>query len=132
MNALRKLGVTAVVGAALVVPVVTAVSASAAPTGRPGVSATGSCTGGGTWELKAKTDDGQLEVEFEVDTNVAGQRFTVKVFDGPTTVFNGKAATAGRSGSFSVERLTADRAGVDTITARASRPGNVCAGTIRI
>ena len=132
MNALRKLGVTAVVGAAIVVPVVTAVPASAQG-GRPGVTASGSCTHGGTWELKAKTEDGgQLEVEFEVDTNVAGQRFTVKVFDGPATVFNGKAATAGRSGSFSVERLTPNRAGVDTITARASRPGNVCAGTVTI
>jgi hypothetical protein len=141
MTTMRAMGVTAAVAAALVIPAVAATPAFArgagghdvaGPGGRPGVEATGSCTGGGTWELKAKTDDGGLEVEFEVDTNVAGQVFNVRVTDGPTVVFAGKQTTAGRSGSFSVERLTADRVGRDTVKAVAKRPGVTCTGTVRI
>ena len=45
------------------------------------VEARGTCTGGGTWKLKAKHDDGRIEYEFEVDTNKVGQRWTVKASD---------------------------------------------------
>lgn len=131
MRTMRAMGVTAAVAAALVIPAVAATPA-AAKGGRPGVSASGSCTAGGTWDLSAKPDDGRLEVEFEVDTDVAGQAWNVRVVDGPTVVFAGTRTTAGRSGSFSVEKLTPDRAGTDTITAVARRAGHTCSGTVRI
>lgn len=136
MITMRTLGVTTAIAAALVVPAVAATPAfaqnSTSQGGRPVVEATGACTNGGTWDLKAKTDDGQLEVEFEVDTNVAGQVFNVKITDNTNVVFQGKRTTAGRSGSFSVERLTPDLAGRDTFKAVAKRAGNTCTGTIRI
>ncbi|MHA3702084.1 hypothetical protein ACXR2U_07845 [Jatrophihabitans sp. YIM 134969] len=131
MNTIRTLGATAAVAAALVIPAVAAAPAHASG-GRDGVEASGSCSVRGTWDLKAKTDDGRLEVEFEVDTNVPGQTFTVRVTDGPTVVFAGSKTTGARSGSFSVERRTADRAGVDTIRAVATRGGNTCTGVIKI
>lgn len=37
------------------------------------VERTGQCSGSARWDLKVKTDDGGLEVEGEVDSNVNGQ-----------------------------------------------------------
>src|SRR6187401_1983184 len=52
------------------------------------VQAAGTCSGGTTtWTLKAKPDDGQLEVEFEVDSNVADQVWNVKMTDNGTKIF---------------------------------------------
>jgi hypothetical protein len=134
MRTMRTIGITAAVATALLAPALAAGPASAAPqSGRPGVQASGSCSVAGTWKLTAKADDGQLEVEFEVDTNVAGQAFNVRVTDGKTVVFAGRQTTTAPSGSFSLERRTADHAGRDTITAIARRAGtNVCTGTVRI
>ena len=131
MNKIRTIGVATAVAAGLLAPALAAAPALAQG-GRPGVQATGNCTNGGTWKLKAKPDNGKLDVQFEVDTNVAGQVFTVKITDGATVVFKGTKTTAGPSGSFSVARLTANQAGQDTITAVARRVGNTCTGTVRI
>ena len=62
---------------------------------------TGTCTDGSTVKLKAKPDDGRLEVEFEVDQNVSGDVWKVKFKNGGDVVFKGRATTKGRSGSFS-------------------------------
>ena len=40
------------------------------------VQRSGSCATG-VWKLKAKPDDGRLEVEFEIDTNRTGQTWHV-------------------------------------------------------
>ena len=91
---------------------------------------TGSCSDGAAWKLKVKTDDGRLEVEGEVDSNQSGQTWKWKIKDNGTVAARGSAVTGGRSGSFSVERKIADRAGTDTVTFRASYAGEVCSGTI--
>lgn len=98
------------------------------------VEVSGPCTGGGgRWELKAKFDDGRIEWEFEVDTNVTGQSFAVRVTDNGAQVFRGQRVTRGPSGSFSLERTTANRAGTDVIRAVARRGENqVCRGTVRL
>lgn len=80
------------------------------------VEARGVCSGG-VWKLKAKHDDGRIEYEFEVDTNKAGQTWAVKVSDNGSTVWSGSRTTAGPSGSFSLERTTANRSGSDKIVA---------------
>jgi hypothetical protein len=94
------------------------------------VNRSGSCASG-VWKLKVKQDDGGLEVEFEVDTNRRGQTWQVRVSDNGTRVFSGQRTTQGRSGSFSVERKTANRAGTDVIRARAKRGDTTCVGVIR-
>ena len=94
------------------------------------VQRSGSCATG-VWKLKAKPDDGRLEVEFEIDTNRRGQAWQVRVSDNGTRVFSGERTTAGRSGSFSVEFKTANRAGTDVIRARATRGDTTCVGVVR-
>jgi hypothetical protein len=54
--------------------------------------------------------------------------------DNGTQVFAGTRTTVAPSGSFSVSRHIANRAGTDTIVARASnaKTGETCTGTVRI
>ncbi len=91
---------------------------------------TGSCTDGSRWKLKVKDDDGRLEAEGEVDSNVSGQTWSWKIKDNGSVAASGSSTTGGRSGSFSVERKISNRAGTDKVTFRASHSGEVCTGTI--
>jgi len=91
---------------------------------------TGSCSDGARWKLKVKKNDGRLEVEGEVDSNKSGQTWSWKIKDDGSVAARGKATTAGRSGSFSVERKIADKAGTDDVVFRATRNGQVCKGAI--
>src|SRR3954471_18792384 len=56
-------------------------TASASGKGDGEVVKRGSCSAGAAWKLKAKPDDGGLQVEFEVDSNRAGQTWTVRIND---------------------------------------------------
>ena len=98
--------------------------------GGPRVVKTGSCTDGADWKLKVKNDGSRLEVEGEVDSNVAGQTWSWRIKDNGSVAASGSAKTGGRSGSFSVERKIANRAGTDKVTFRATHGGEVCSGTI--
>ena len=98
--------------------------------GGPRVVKTGSCTDGAHWKLKVKNDDNRLEVEGEVDSNVAGQTWSWRIKDNGSVAASGSAKTGGRSGSFSVERKIANRAGTDKVNFRATHGGEVCSGTI--
>jgi hypothetical protein len=93
---------------------------------------TGSCSGTSTWKMKAKPDDGRLEVEFEVDSNISGQVWNVKIKDNGKKIFKGQETTGGASGSFSVELKTDDMAGKDKFRGRAvnKATGEVCAGRV--
>jgi hypothetical protein len=95
-----------------------------------GVSRSGSCSDGSRWELKVKSDDNRLEVEGEVDSNRSGQAWAWRIKDNGAAAAKGRATTGGRSGSFSVERKVADKAGTDQITFRATYAGEVCTGTV--
>lgn len=129
MNTVKRAAVAATL-ATLVVPMAMAVPAQAK--GSDGVVASGACTSGGTWKLKAKHDDSRIEWEFEVDTNRNGQVWAVKVTDNGSRAFSGKATTIAPSGSFSVERKTADRAGADVIRATATRGTASCSGSVTV
>lgn len=92
----------------------------------------GACSRAGTWKLKAKHDDGRIEVQFEVDTNRPGQTFTVKITDNGSTVFSGARRTARPSGSFEVEKSIANRSGRDKLVAHAVRGSNACTGSVSL
>ncbi|MBV9950683.1 MAG: hypothetical protein JO291_01935 [Acidimicrobiia bacterium] len=98
------------------------------------VERSGNCTATTDWKLKAKPDDGRIEVEFEVDSNHAGQTWAVRIADNGVQVFSGNRMTQPPSGSFSVERRIANRAGVDHIraTAHNARSGETCTGTVQL
>ena len=96
------------------------------------VRAAGDCSGRADWTLKAKHDDGRLEVEFEIDSNSAGQTWSWKLTDNGTKVASGSRQTAGRSGSFSIERRIADRTGIDTVRLVATRGNQTCSGSVRV
>jgi hypothetical protein len=100
---------------------------------RDDVRVTRTCTDGSTVKLKAKPDDGRLEVEFEVDQNRNGVRWKVRARRDGKLVIRTSAVTKAPSGSFSVERKIADPAGSDRITARATSPsGEVCRAALTI
>jgi hypothetical protein len=91
------------------------------------VTRTGKCTKNSTWKLKLKREDGgKIETELEVDQNKAGVRWSVTLRRGSTVLTKTAATTRGRSGSFSLERLVANGAGTDTISATATRKGETC------
>jgi hypothetical protein len=96
------------------------------------VLAHGQCSGHATWKLKAKPDDSRVEVEFEVDSNRAGQSWTVRLRDNGDRFFAGTRTTKGPSGSFSVTKFTANRAGDDVIRARAVHNEQVCHGSVTL
>ena len=95
------------------------------------VTASGSC-GGPTWKLQAQPDDGRVQIEFELDSNVVGQTWAVKIADNGTSVFSGSRRTTAPSGSFSVEVRTANRTGNDVITAGATRGAKTCSGAVTL
>ena len=107
---------------------------SVAPAKRPEVLRTGTCSNGADWKLKAKPEDGgRLEVEFEVDQNVNGRRWTVTITRDGARVFRGVRTTRPPSGSFSVNRRIANPAGQDRIVAVArTARGAVCRGALSI
>lgn len=131
---MRHIGRTATVAlaAGLLAPALVVAPAQAKGGQDDRVQASGTCAGGGTWKLTAKPDDGRLEIELEVDTNRIGQRWAVAISDDGRRVFRGYRTTLAPSGSFSVERSVADRAGQNVIRAVAVRGDRRCAARITI
>ena len=124
---MRNLTVT-LAAAALVatgIPVLTAPAASASDDDDETIRE-GSCSNGATWKIKAKPDDGRLEVEAEIDSNRVGQTWTWVLRHNGSVSSRGASRTTGASGSFDVERRTVDAAGVDTFRFRATHAGAVC------
>jgi hypothetical protein len=92
----------------------------------------GSCTGSTDWKVKAKTDDGRLEFEGEIDSNRTGQTWSWKIKHNGTVSARGTSTTTGPSGSFDVERRLTNLAGTDRFVFRAKNPssGEVCTGVL--
>ena len=112
-------------------PLAVAVAAPAKG-GGDAVRASGACSGSAVWKLKAKHDNGAIEVEYEVDSNVTGQVWKVRLKDNGERFFAGQRTTAGASGSFTVHQTTANRAGDDVIRARAVHGDQVCRGKLTV
>ena len=105
---LRRRGVLAVAGTAVIAAASLGATATAyAKKGdddaRKDVRKSVAC-GTGHLKLKAKGESAnRVEIEAEVDTNKAGQEWTVTLTNDGKVVWTGKRTTAGASGSFSVE-----------------------------
>jgi hypothetical protein len=97
------------------------------------VRVAGSCTGNSTAKLKVKRDRGRLKTEFEVDQNVNGVVWAVKLSRNGTVAVDTTRTTHAPSGSFSIERRLANGAGPDAISATATSPtGEVCTASATI
>jgi hypothetical protein len=117
--------------AALALTVAGAVPASA----KDGdVIRTGACSGASDWKLKLSPENGKTEVQYEVDSNVVGQTWRVRIFQNGERIFRGSRVTQAPSGSFTVRVLAANPAGTDSFKGRAvnAATGEVCVGRASI
>ncbi len=93
----------------------------------------GTCTGASSAKLKLSEEDGRIEVEFEVDQNRNGVRWTVVLrrvgASGTQLLSSATRVTRPPSGSFELRRVVANRPGNDTIRARGARRGETCRAT---
>ena len=107
------------------------VGAPAARAGNNDVIERGSCSGNSEWKLKISPENGRLEVEFEVDQNVTGDDWRVRIRHQDELVFRGTRTTKGTSGSFTVRIVEDNLAGTDRFSARARNVSTdeVCRGT---
>jgi len=124
---MRKTLVTTTVVVALTTMIAPAASAKDGD-----IERTGLCSGSADWKLKVGREDGGLDVEWEVDSNRSGQVWRVRVFDNGDRVIATRRTTRPPSGSFSVERVIANRPGSDRIVARARHlaTGQVCRASL--
>ena len=101
--------------------------------GGGGVERQGSCSGSTDWDLKAKADDGRIEVEAEIDSSVNGQVWTWRILHNGGISARGRATTQPPSGSFEVRRLLINAAGTDTIGIRSTNTttDETCVGNLQ-
>ena len=111
---MRKIATLVVVGA-----LAFASLGGVALAGQNDVIERGGCSGSSDWKLKVSPDNGRLEVEFEVDQNVSGDTWRVRIRHGDTVAFRGSETTGGASGSFEIRIVEDDLAGTDTFRAKA-------------
>jgi hypothetical protein len=107
---------------------------AASASGGDDVRSKGDCSGNSTSKIKAKTDDGRIEVEFEVDQNKNGEKWQVRLKDNGDVAFRGTATTKAPSGSFSLERRIDNLAGQDSIVGigRNDDTGERCTAKVTI
>jgi hypothetical protein len=87
----------------------------------------GRCTSAATSKLKLSEENGRIEVEFEVDQNVNGVRWTVLLSRNGTRFARLSRTTRPPSGSFEARALARNGVGADVIRARATTAsGAVC------
>lgn len=94
----------------------------------------GSCGASSRWELDLEREGGRIKVDYEVDSNVAGERWRVRLVHDGDVFFRGVRETHGSDGSLEVERRTNDASGADRFVGKAVNrgTGEVCRGTAAI
>jgi DUF4097 and DUF4098 domain-containing protein YvlB len=118
---------------ALVLPTALA-AVPAAPAKDGDVRRAGRCTAASTSKIKLSEENGRIEVEFEVDQNVSGDTWRVRIRHGDTVVFRGTETTGGASGSFTTRIVEDDQSGTDVFRAKARNlsTDELCRGTASI
>ena len=129
---MKKTLIAAIAATALASPVIAVAGAGSAHAGGGDVRKTKACSEGSRVKLKAKPDNGRLEVEAEVDSNVNGQTWSWRVTHDGNGVGHGTAQTKAPSGSFSIHRRTGNSAGSDTFRFRSTHAGEVCVVSLSI
>jgi hypothetical protein len=126
INTTTRIGALALIGAATVLPALPAFANDA------DVIRTGSCSGASDWKVKASPENGRIEVEGEIDSNVVGQTWNWALRHNGTLSARGTKTTQAPSGSFEVRRVQNNLAGPDTFVFRAVNPasGEVCRGSV--
>ena len=116
------------IGAVSLVLAVAALAVAPASMAKRGdVRVPGTCTGASTSKLKLSDEDGRIEVEFEVDQNRNGVRWTVAIFQNGKRIARMTRLTRPPSGSFEARIVAPNRPGRDAFRARAvTRSGEVC------
>ncbi|HEX6009114.1 MAG TPA: hypothetical protein VFZ50_03295 [Actinomycetota bacterium] len=119
-----------VVGVSLVALFVIAIPAVASAGDRD-VIREGPCSDRSDWKIKLSPEDGRIEVEFEVDQNVVGDEWRVRIRHDGELAFRGTRTTRGASGSFELRIVEPNNAGADNFRARARNlsTDEVCAGS---
>jgi hypothetical protein len=112
---------------------VTILPAAASHGGGGGVEQRGNCSGSTDWDLKAKAEDGRIEVEAEIDSNVNGQVWTWRILHNGGVSAKGRSTTHAPSGSFEIRRLLVNSPGTDAIGLRSTNTvtGETCAGNLQ-
>ncbi len=113
----RLLLVAVAVCAALSLPAV----AAADDDDRREVKKAGTCTGPSEASLRLRAEDGEIRVEFEIDSRRAGT-WNVILLHERRIAFRGPIRTRSTSESARLRRVLEDWFGRDTITVRASGP----------
>jgi hypothetical protein len=117
---------------ALVVGLFVAQPVAARPAADDEVRVAGVCGGTTVATLRAKPDDGRLEVRFKVERAQAGD-WTIVLVHERRVAWRGSALARSGSRSFEVRRWLADLAGADTVVARAWGPrGVTCRATATV
>jgi hypothetical protein len=114
----------------VVAALASAIALMAAPTGlaKDGdVRVRGTCTKSSSAKLKLSEEDGRIEVEFEVDQNRNGVRWSVRLSQNGSQIARMARVTKAPSGSFEARKLAPNTSGTDRFTARAKSPsGEIC------
>ena len=90
----------------------------------------GACNGPSDRKLQLSEDNGRVEVQYEVDQNVVGDVWRVRIRHDGDLVFAARRMTKAPSGSFEVRLLQRNRVGDDVFLGRALnlRTGEICRG----
>lgn len=108
---------------------------TAAAAKRGSVTVRGNCASASAIKLKAnRPADGRIELELEVDQNVNGRVWRVKLNHNGSAFLTKLAKTRAPSGSFTVRTSVADAAGADSIGAVATNKssGETCRASLSI
>jgi hypothetical protein len=127
----RLLMTTAAITVGLAAPLLATATPAFASGGGGGVTSSGACINGGHFKLQAKHDDGKIEMEYQVDSNRAGQVWAVRITDNGTVVVS-RNATTGPGDSFTIRKLIANMPGPDKIHAHATFQNHTCGGTVTL
>jgi len=121
---MKRFGIALLAGLMLMIPAGTAFA------GDQDVIRQGSCSGRSDWKLKLSPEDGRIEVEFEVDQDLVGDRWRVEIRHDGDVAFRDIRRTRGASGSFEARTVEPNHAGSDAFRARARNlsTDEVCVG----
>lgn len=124
--------------AALVLAVAAAAALPAAPAaarddGRREARGPGRCSAGARAELRLRSRDGAIAVEFRLTARRSGEAWRVVLVHERRVAWRGTVRTAGSSRAFRIRRALEDLGGPDQVTVRASGPaGRRCEAALTL